>query len=289
MIELFITISTFSSMVLLFKYFEIIRVNNLQAITANYFTAGILSILNLSFNIKLSDIFISLRPLFLGLSLIIGLLFVITFNFYAKASQNIGITASTIANKMSMIIPIIIGFLFLNEDLTTNKFIGISLAIGAIFLSSLGNGKTKLKKNHLILLSLLFLGQGIADAILNWSQNFIINYQNMNLFFGTIFMSAGFSGLFLIFFKLKNKKMKIKFRNISWGIALGIPNYITLLYFIKSLKSKLFSSSEIFPIINIGVIVVCTLLSIILFKERVTTHNWLGLGLGIFSIYLILG
>ena len=64
MIELFITISTFSSMVLLFKYFEIIRVNNLQAITANYFTAGILSILNLSFNIKLRDIFISLRPLF---------------------------------------------------------------------------------------------------------------------------------------------------------------------------------------------------------------------------------
>ena len=54
MIELFITISTFSSMVLLFKYFEIIRINNLQAITANYFTAGILSILNLSFNIKLS-------------------------------------------------------------------------------------------------------------------------------------------------------------------------------------------------------------------------------------------
>ena len=107
-------------MVLLFKYFEIIRVNNLQAITANYFTAGILSILNLSFNIKLSDIFISLRPLFLGLSLIIGLLFVITFNFYAKASQNIGITASTIANKMSMIIPIIIGFLFLNEGALDN-------------------------------------------------------------------------------------------------------------------------------------------------------------------------
>ena len=88
MIELLITISTFSSMVLLFKYFEIIRINNLQAITANYFTAGILSILNLSFNIKLSDIIISLSPL-LGLSLIIGLLFVITFNFYAKASQTL--------------------------------------------------------------------------------------------------------------------------------------------------------------------------------------------------------
>ena len=288
MIELIITIVTFSSMVLLFKYFEIIKINNLQAITANYFTAGILSLLNLSFNIRLSECIILIHPLFFGFSLIIGLLFVITFNFYAKASQNIGITASTIANKMSMIIPIIVGFLFLNEEFTINKFIGISLALIAIYLSSLGNGKIKINKNHLILLTLLFVGQGTADAALNWSQKFLINDQNMNLFFGSIFLFAGFFGLFFILFKMKNNKMKIKFHNISWGIALGIHNYITLLYFIKSLKSERFLSSEIFPIINIGVIVVCTTFSIILFKERVTIYNWLGLGLGIFSILIIL-
>lgn len=289
MIELLITIVTFSSMVLLFKYFEIIKINNLQAITANYFTAGILSFLNLSFNIRLSECIVFISPLFFGFSLIIGLLFVITFNFYAKASQNIGITPSTIANKMSMIIPIIVGFLFLNEEFTINKFIGISLALIAIYLSSLGNGIIKINKNHLILLALLFVGQGTADAVLNWSQKFLINHQNMNLFFGSIFLFAGFFGLFFILFKMKKNKMKIKFQNISWGIALGIPNYITLLYFIKSLKSELLLSSEIFPIINIGVIVMCTTFSIILFKERVTIYNWLGLGLGIFSIFIILG
>ena len=189
---------------------------------------------------------------------------------------------------MSMIIPIIVGFIFLNEEFTINKFIGISLALIAIYLSSLGNGKIKINKNHLILLTLLFVGQGTADAVLNWSQKFLINDQNMNLFFGSIFLFAGFFGLFFVFFKMKNNKMKIKFHNISWGIALGIPNYITLLYFIKSLKSERFLSSEIFPIINIGVIVVCTTFSIILFKERVTIYNWLGLGLGIFSILIIL-
>ena len=54
MIEIIITISTFSSMVILFKYFEKINVNNLQAISANYFTAGILSLLNLSYQTLLS-------------------------------------------------------------------------------------------------------------------------------------------------------------------------------------------------------------------------------------------
>ena len=56
----------------------------------------------------------------------------------------------------------------------------------------------------------------------------------------------------------------------------------------KSLKSELFSSSEIFPIINIGVIIFCTILSIILFRERVSIYNWLGVILGIFSIFIIL-
>ena len=43
MIDLAITITTFSMMVMLFKYFDKIRVNNLIAIT-NYFIAGTLAL-----------------------------------------------------------------------------------------------------------------------------------------------------------------------------------------------------------------------------------------------------
>ena len=44
MINLAITITTFSMMVMLFKYFDKISVNNLIAITFNYFTAGTLAL-----------------------------------------------------------------------------------------------------------------------------------------------------------------------------------------------------------------------------------------------------
>ena len=288
MIEIIITISTFSSMVMLFKYFEKINVNNLQAISANYFTAGILSIIFLPNTLVFDKINYSNTTLFFVLAFIVGLLFVLTFNLYAHGAQKIGVTPSTIANKMSMIIPIIIGLILLNEEVTFNKILGISFAFLAIFLSSIGDRKYSLNKNHLIIIVLLFIGQGLADGILNWAQEFILNGSNMNLFFAVTFLAAGFSGLLFLFFKLSSQKVKIEPKSIIWGIVLGIPNYLTLLYFVKSLKSELFSSSEIFPIINIGVIIFCTILSIILFRERVSIYNWLGVIIGIFSIFIIL-
>tara|TARA_Y100000992_G_scaffold158901_1_gene106389 strand:+ start:1195 stop:2064 length:870 start_codon:yes stop_codon:yes gene_type:complete len=288
MIEIIITISTFSSMVMLFKYFEKINVNNLQAISANYFTAGILSIIFLPNTFEFDKINYSNTTLFFVLAFIVGLLFVLTFNLYAHGAQKIGVTPSTIANKMSMIIPIIIGLILLNEEVTFNKILGISFAFVAIFLSSIGDRKYSLNKNHLIIIVLLFIGQGLADGILNWAQKFILNGSNMNLFFAVTFLAAGFTGLLFIFFKLSSQKVKIEPKSIIWGIVLGIPNYLTLLYFVKSLKSELFSSSEIFPIINIGVIIFCTILSIILFRERVSIYNWLGVILGVFSIFIIL-
>jgi drug/metabolite transporter (DMT)-like permease len=288
MIEIIITISTFSSMVMLFKYFEKINVNNLQAISANYFTAGILSIIFLPNTFEFDKINYSNTTLFFVLAFIVGLLFVLTFNLYAHGAQKIGVTPSTIANKMSMIIPIIIGLILLNEEVTFNKILGISFAFVAIFLSSIGDRKYSLNKNHLIIIVLLFIGQGLADGILNWAQKFILNGSNMNLFFAVTFLAAGFTGLLFIFFKLSSQKVKIEPKSIIWGIVLGIPNYLTLLYFVKSLKSELFSSSEIFPIINIGVIIFCTILSIILFRERVSVYNWLGVILGVFSIFIIL-
>ena len=44
MIDIFYTVITFSSMLILFKYFGKYHVNNLQAIIVNYFTAGSLAL-----------------------------------------------------------------------------------------------------------------------------------------------------------------------------------------------------------------------------------------------------
>ena len=289
MINLIITITTFSAMVMLFKYFDKIGVNNLTAITFNYFTAGILALFSYRVENSIIELKSNINLNLLICSLIVGVLFIMTFNLYAFTAQKIGITLSTIANKMSMIIPILIGLILFKEEVTLIKVIGIFLAIGAIIFSSKEDKKSKkLSQVNMLILSLLFIGQGLADGILNWAQKNILNSENMNLFFTLTFLSAGLAGGLYIFYKIKTSNFKMNKKSILWGIILGIPNYLTLLYFIKSLKNDLFSSYQVFPIVNIGVIVLCTILSVILFKEKVSFYKWIGVGFGILAISLIL-
>lgn len=289
MINLIITITTFSAMVMLFKYFDKIGVNNLTAITFNYFTAGILALFSYRIENSIIELKSNINLNLLICSLIVGVLFIMTFNLYAFTAQKIGITLSTIANKMSMIIPILIGLILFKEEVTMIKVIGIFLALGAIIFSSKEDKKSKkLSQVNMLILSLLFIGQGLADGILNWAQKNILNSDNMNLFFTLTFLSAGLAGGLYIFYKIKTSNFKMNKKSILWGITLGIPNYLTLLYFIKSLKNDLFSSYQVFPIVNIGVIVLCTILSVILFKEKVSFYKWIGVGFGILAISLIL-
>ena len=79
-------------------------------------------------------------------SLIIGFLFIVTFNLLAFGTQKIGIAISTVANKMSMIIPVIIGISLFSEKLGMFKLIGIVLAISAIYMTSTKSGKLSFDK-----------------------------------------------------------------------------------------------------------------------------------------------
>ena len=287
MIDIVYTTITFSSMLVLFKYFGKYGVNNLQAIIVNYFTAGTLSLIVAYKNdikISLPDIIYST---YIIPSLIIGFLFIVTFNLLAFGTQKIGIAISTVANKMSMIIPVIIGISLFSEKLGMFKLIGIVLAISAIYMTSTKSGKLSFDKKFLPIILLIFFGQGMADGTLSWAQKFSINDENTPLFFASVFLIAGILGsVFLIYETIKNG-FKLEFKNLIWGIGLGIPNYLTLHFFVRSLQSPIFESSQVFPIVNMGVIVLTALAGILLFREKLSFFNWGGILVAVLAISLI--
>ena len=287
MIDIIYTTITFSSMLVLFKYFGKYGVNNLQAIIVNYFTAGTLSLIvahNNDIKISLPEIIYST---YIIPSLIIGFLFIVTFNLLAFGTQKIGIAISTVANKMSMIIPVIIGISLFSEKLVLIQLIGIVLAISAIYMTSTKSGKLSFDKKFLPIILLIFFGQGMADGTLSWAQKFSINDENTPLFFASVFLIAGILGsVFLIYETIKNG-FKLEFKNLIWGVALGIPNYLTLHFFVRSLQSPIFESSQVFPIVNMGVIVLTALAGIILFREKLSFFNWGGILVAVLAISLI--
>ena len=286
MIEITLTIVTFSLMLIIFKYFEIFKVNNLQAIIVNYITAGVLALVAdgsvLTNNFSITNLF---QSTFIYYALIIGVLFIITFNLIAFGTQKIGIAITTVSNKMSMIIPVLIGLFVFKEDKNFLKLIGIVLAILAIFFSCSKNGKLSFDKKYLPVIILVFIGQGIADSTLKWAQEFAINASNNNVFFATTFFTAAFSGT--LFMMIQLRKITVTLRSLLWGVILGIPNYFTLYFFVEALSAGVFESSQVFPIVNMGVIVLTAVMGIILFREHLSKSNWMGILLALIAISLI--
>ena len=286
MIEITLTIVTFSLMLIIFKYFEIFKVNNLQAIIVNYITAGLLALVAdgsvLTNNFSITNLF---QSTFIYYALIIGVLFIITFNLIAFGTQKIGIAITTVSNKMSMIIPVLIGLFVFKEDKNFLKLIGIVLAILAIFFSCSKNGKLSFDKKYLPVIILVFIGQGIADSTLKWAQEFAINASNNNVFFATTFFTAAFSGT--LFMMIQLRKITVTLRSLLWGVILGIPNYFTLYFFVEALSAGVFESSQVFPIVNMGVIVLTAVMGIILFREHLSKSNWMGILLALIAISLI--
>jgi multidrug transporter EmrE-like cation transporter len=82
-------------------------------------------------------------------------------------------------------------------------------------------------------------------------------------------------------------RKKFNIRNVIAGICLGVPNYFSIYFLVKALQSPAMSSSATIPINNIGVLLVVSLFGIMVFKEKLSKKNYMGLGLTLLAIFLI--
>ena len=110
MIYILISILLFNILVVFFKLFEKYNVDNLQALISNYFTSAILSFILLDDYKKISYQF---EYDWIFHALILGGLFISIFNIYAFSTQKVGITTTSVINKMSFMIPVIFSILFM--------------------------------------------------------------------------------------------------------------------------------------------------------------------------------
>ncbi|MBK7668019.1 MAG: hypothetical protein IPJ32_12200 [Sphingobacteriaceae bacterium] len=71
------------------------------------------------------------------------------------------------------------------------------------------------------------------------------------------------------------------------GIILGIPNYFSIFFILKSLEANIFTSAQLFPVLNISNVVLTALVGFLVFKEKLSAQNLLGVLLAVISILLI--
>lgn len=268
-----------------FKLFERFNINILQAIVVNYFVAFITGMIAYDGQVQISQI-PSLDWFYF--TLILGALFIIVFNLMAITTQQSGLSVVSIATKMSVVIPVLFGLCYYKESLNGIKLTGIIIALIAVYLASnKSNEGIRIERKLFFLPISVFIGSGVIDTSIKYLEDTYVDHNDVPLFSAIIFLAAALVGLILIGFQVVKRNFKFDFKNIIAGVCLGIPNYFSIYFLVKTLRSDILESSGIFAINNVAIVTLSTFTGILLFKEKLIRDNWIGIFLAILSIILI--
>lgn len=290
LITIFIAAFLSTLLYVILKYFQRWNVYNLHGLTFNYLTASTFSFLSeYSSNVKhLNEI-----PGFILPALFIGMLFIVVFYVAALTAQKSGVAVTSIAGKMSMVIPIIAGVWLYGDILTSVRILGITIAIVSVVLSSVKKGEPGEQKAGSraallwILPVLLFIGSGLVDTCIKISQYYFINENNQELYLVFLFGSAGCMGAIASLYQYFKNGVRLKFQSVAGGILLGITNFYSLVFLIRALASPGAESSIIFALSNVMVVLISALFAIFIFREKLNPLNIAGLLMAVISIYIL--
>lgn len=284
MYYLLLSILSSSLIFVIFKLFTKHTIQTLYAIIINYITACIVGLSFYQGEVQVTDI--PSKPWFLG-TLALGVLFIVVFNLMAATSQRIGVSAASVATKMSLAIPVLFGVFVYKETLGSVKIIGIVLALFAVYFASVKKKSISIDTSDLWLPTLVFLGSGIIDTSIKYVQEVHVQEQEYPLFTALVFASAATTGIFFLVFRSIKQPLKVNFKNVLGGIALGVPNYFSIYFLMKALQHTNLNSASIFTINNVFIVIFTTLLGILLFKEKISLKNWSGIAIAVLSIILV--
>lgn len=284
MIFLLLTILLNTYIFVVLKVFQKLKVDALQTIVVNYWTCVVTgSIFEGGLSISPESVH---QPWFIW-ALMLGVGFITVFNLMAYCTKTDGITATTVTNKLSLVIPVMVSLAVYQEQSSFLKIAGIVLSFPAVYMT-VKQPKEEGKNGNWFWLILLFVLSGLLDTFVKYAERSFLPTPALQASFTShMFAAAGMVGTIIVLIKLAKGKSKLAWKNILLGICLGIPNYFSIYVFIRMLHSSFLPSSASIPANNIGTVVVSTAAAILLFKEKVTPMRVAGLILSVVSILLI--
>lgn len=256
------------------------------------YSFDIIQVIAVNYILALGLCYITFRPdvsmvnssspwkIYIGLAILLPSVFLLL----ASSIKHIGIVKTDIAQRLSLFIPILAAYFIFKENFTTLKLMGLIVGFPAIFLT-LSKKQSDTQENRWIFPVLVLLGFGIIDILFKQiALEKSIPYTT-SLFI--IFCGALALALCFTIYSVFIKKNPIQWKNIIIGAFLGILNFGNILFYLKAHKAFSENPSTVFAAMNLGVIVLGSLVGIVAFKEKVTLKNYIGIVLALGSIVLI--
>ena len=264
------------------RLFERFKLDNHQALMWNYvFASGTGFLMCKQFDTLPQLV---AEPWF-GLSLVTGFWFIFTYLLMTASTQRSGVTVTSLSSKLSVVLPTLAGVVLFQEKLNFVASMGIVLALVALVLVVGGkNESAKTNKTNWLLPIFIFFGTGTGDILMKLTEQ-RNPAADMSFMIAFIYFIALLFGILIVAYDLIRGKSKWQWKNAVGGIGLGVINYFSTFCVYQAMRC--FDNVVLFPVYNIGVVSLTALTGWLLFKEKLTWKNYLGLAIAFIAVILI--
>jgi drug/metabolite transporter (DMT)-like permease len=199
-----------------------------------------------------------------------------------------GIVRTELAQRLSLLISVVAAFFIFSEKATLLKLVGIALGFVAIILTVPRQNDNKNRRpgaNGWLYLLIVLAGFGVIDILLKQiAASKDVSY-NTSLFFVFV-LAFGFSFIVLVY-QVAKKSIKFSWPHIFIGWGLGITNFSNILFYLKAHRALANTPSTVFSIMNIGLIAAAALTGFLIFKEKLSVMNKVGIAVAIIAVIII--
>ncbi len=277
-----------TSITIIFKLFTSFKVDLFPAIVFNYFTA-ILTGWVISGEFPLNETVVQ-SPTF-PYALLMGVFFITSFLAQGRSIELFGITITAILQRMSLLMTVIFALIYFDESLSLSKILGLICAfLSIIFVNYKPSDKDQSKIIRSVFFWFLpfyvFFSSGVIEIILQYVELEVAGASADPQFISVIFCVAMIIGLVGLIGGLISGKINWSTKSMLAGFCLGIPNYFSIYFIMRALGAG-YEGSYFFPVNNVAIIALATLIAFVFFKEKLSKINIFGVLLALLAITLI--
>lgn len=213
------------------------------------------------------------------MGIISGVLYLVNFVLLKFNMKSNGVVLSSTFMKLGVLIPTLMAIVVFRERPNGMQVAGIVLAVIAIVMihfekEAVGESTYKLG------LLMLLLVSGITDSMANiFEQLGAADAKD-----GYLLMTF-FTAFLLAFLLMLREKIKVRGKDILFGILIGIPNYFSARFLLLALGKV--SAVLVYPIYSVATIIVITIAGVVLFKERISKKKAAALVLILISLGIL--
>ena len=214
----------------------------------------------------------------LALGVINGGLYLAGFVLMQINVQKNGVVLSSVFQKLGLLVTLVISVVFYREIPDLLQSTGFVLAVAAILLMNYQKNSGNVGSRAGLVGMLLTCG--MADAMSKvFTESSVAALEGQFLLY-TFGVAMALCAVLMVL-----KGQKIGGKEALYGVMIAVPNFFSSKFLIGALESV--RAVIVYPVFSVGSILTVTLTGILLFRERLSRQQWIGIGVILVALVLL--